>query len=97
MPGRKPMTPERARRWFGENRERARERNAIKLGYAPPPPEWMCPPCPPLGSPCPECGAVPMRKGKPARLDIHHNHITGAFEGWMCHACNMAPHRTTKN
>ena len=69
------------------------EWQAIRAGHSPPPPDWMLPPGPPLGTLCPECGRVPLRLGKPAWLELHHDHSTGNFEGWMCHGCNMAPHR----
>ena len=41
-------------------------------------------PPPSAGSPCECCG----RPGRQLVLD--HDHITGAFRGFICHSCNMA-------
>lgn len=35
---------------------------------------------------CECCGSPPGGKGK---LNIDHNHTTGAFRGWLCDRCNL--------
>jgi hypothetical protein len=45
---------------------------------------------PPAARPCPAacelCGAAPTRKA----LHLDHDHVTGAFRGWLCTKCNAA-------
>lgn len=35
---------------------------------------------------CECCNRLPGRSG---RLELDHNHETGAFRGWLCHRCNL--------
>jgi hypothetical protein len=35
---------------------------------------------------CECCGEPPRRRA----LHYDHNHVTGAFRGWLCHGCNVA-------
>ena len=71
----------KARHATPKGRHPARVRNALKAGYAPPPHELDCPPRPEA---CQCCG-----KTSPYALQLDHDHITGAFRGWICKSCNM--------
>ena len=78
-----------SRETLHEREERARRRsldigrrwNAFRGGHFPPPREKHCPPKPPNGL-CECCGKLT----KKFHLDDCHD--TGAFRGWVCHACN---------
>lgn len=48
-----------------------------------PPPDIDCPPRPRDGR-CDCCLKLPSERG----LGKDHDHVTGAFRGWTCHACN---------
>ena len=50
----------------------ARVTSHLRKFYAPPPP----------GSPCECCG-----RSSPS-LMLDHDHLTGAFRGWLCRSCN---------
>jgi hypothetical protein len=67
-----------------KNRERARAARARILGYAAPPLEKDCPPRPRDGL-CDSCLNPPKRR---AALVMDHDHVTGAFRGWICDGCN---------
>jgi hypothetical protein len=79
---------ERARAARGNPLDITRRQQARLKGHAPPPLERDCPPRPADGR-CQDCG-------KKAKLGIHHDHITGAFGGWLCQKCNLKPERTIR-
>lgn len=68
-------------RWQTENREvyleSARKGRHKYLGYPPPP-------YPPPGH-CEICGGIDSGKND---WNFDHNHVTGAFRGWLCSRCN---------
>src|SRR5271156_1135345 len=40
----------------------------------------------PVNGCCDICGRMPQGR---RRLNFDHDHATGAFRGWLCHACNV--------
>lgn len=60
----------------------SRRRKAKRNGFAPPPPEHLCPPRPEDGR-CEYCG------NDQGVLCLDHDHETGKFRGWLCHPCNL--------
>lgn len=44
------------------------------------------PPTRPEPSNCECCGGLPGKKS----MSLDHNHLTGAFRGWLCSNCNTA-------
>jgi hypothetical protein len=63
-------------------RDKARRRMARRCGYLPPPPEKDCP-LRPINDCCECCGEITVI------FHLDHCHKTGAFRGWVCHACNL--------
>jgi hypothetical protein len=62
-------------------RDKRRHQDAKAGGYAPPPRE----------SDCPERTAwcwCCLRDMDPVKLQMDHDHVTGAFRAWVCAPCN---------
>ena len=68
-------------------RDRARAFTAARHGYAAPPLERDCPPRPSDGC-YDSCLDLVAGKGKGDGFHLDHDHVTGAFRGWVCTACN---------
>jgi len=70
-----------------KRRERVRDHSRAKRarveGHAPPPLERDCPSRPADGL-CDCCLRPPRKRG----LVLDHDHVTGAFRGWICDGCN---------
>ena len=66
-------------------RDHTRQRDAELGGYAPPPLEEDCPP---RSNHCQHCG----KSMNPLRLQMDHNHFTGAFRAWSCASCQELVH-----
>jgi hypothetical protein len=64
-------------------RDRARAHIANKNGHAPPPLEKDCRPRP-AGGCCEAC----FNYVGVDQLVLDHDHVTGAFRGWICDGCN---------
>jgi hypothetical protein len=67
----------------GRRADATRRSQAKRGGYLPPPPESECPPRPADG--CCEYCHTPVGVH---RLEMDHNHNTGAFRAWACRPCN---------
>lgn len=65
-------------------RDRARALMAKKNGFAPATLEKDCRPRPADG--CCEACFKPVGADK---LVLDHDHVTGAFRGWLCQGCNI--------
>jgi Recombination endonuclease VII len=46
---------------------------------------------------CEVCGGFSFKKGKRAALCLDHDHVTGAFRGWLCDGCNTGIGRLGDN
>lgn len=68
-----------------QSRHWSRIRSAQRFGYEPPPHEKDCRAYP-SDQLCEICRR-PEKNGR--RLSLDHDHVTGAFRGWVCHHCNM--------
>ena len=74
----------RAQQQTPQTRDAYRQRAARRRGYKAAPLEKDCPPRPPDGC-CHSCGNyVGVEK-----LQLDHDHLTGAFLGWCCRRCNL--------
>jgi hypothetical protein len=67
-------------------RDEVRRRRSRLGGYVAPPRERDCPPRPADGR-C-DCCLQLVPGDRPGRFHLDHDHVTGAFRGWTCHACN---------
>jgi hypothetical protein len=68
------------------NHDRSRACAAKRGGFAPPPLERDCPPRPSDGR-CDSCLELVTGKGRDG-FHLDHDHVTGAFRGWVCNGCN---------
>ncbi len=82
---RQQANPERhlaySRAWYARNRESQRERSHIKNRKKYGLPE----PTRPRPEHCECCGKLNAKRV----LALDHCHVSGAFRGWLCDACNL--------
>jgi hypothetical protein len=78
-----------------QERESSRAWYAKKDGHTPPPLERDCPPRPVDGR-C-DCCLKIILGDKPGRFHLDHDHVTGAFRGWVCVGCNAGAHGVMDN